>query len=225
MRAALFWTPPPHDPLTQAANIWLGRDPERNIACPQPDIRGLAAATETPRWYGFHATLRPPMRLATSWHGFHAAAGHLASTFDCFDLPPLEVAELDGFLALCTTSTCHALHALADACIRETEPHRNPPTEAELARRRKTPLSANQEKMLGSWGYPYVMSEWRFHMTLTRRLDRSETAILLPAARAHFAQALIHTRRVEDIAIFTQIEQAPFLVAERLPLYSPRRHV
>ena len=224
MRAALFWTPPPHDPLTPAANTWLGRDAERNIACPQPAIPGLAEATEAPRLYGFHATLRPPMRLATSWHAFQAAAEHLASTHDAFDLPPLEVAELDGFLALRETAACPALHALSDACIRETEPHRLPTTQAELAKRRKAQLSSTQEKMLSRWGYPYVMSEWRFHMTLTRRLDRSETAILLPAARAHFAQALAKTRRIEDIAIFTQIEQAPFLIAEKLPLYSPRRH-
>jgi hypothetical protein len=224
MRAALFWTPPPHDPLTQAANIWLGRDPERNIACPQPAIPGLAEATAAPCHYGFHATLRPPMRLATTWHAFQAAAAHLASTIDAFDLPPLEIAELDGFLALRETISCPALHHLADACIRATDPHRLPPSGAELARRRNAHLSPDQERMLDRWGYPYVMSEWRFHMTLTRRLDPSEMAILLPAARAHFSEALAKTQRVEDIAIFTQVEQAPFLVAEKLPLYSPRRH-
>jgi hypothetical protein len=218
MRAAVFWTPPPDDPLCLAANIWLGRDPERNIACPQPAIPGLAEATASPRHYGFHATLRPPMRLATTWQAFQNTAEHLAHNVQSFELPRLEVAEMAGFLALRATAPCPALHALANACVSATDPHRLLPDEAELARRRQTPLTPRQETMLERWGYPYVMEEWRFHMTLTRRLDPAKMATLLPAARTYFAQALARTRRVEDIAIFTQAEQAPFLIAERLAL-------
>ncbi len=217
MRAALFWSPNPDNPLSHAANTWLGRDPERNIACPQPTIPGLAEATEAPRLYGFHATLRPPMRLATDWHDFHATAEHLAQSQTPFDLPSLEVAEIGGFLALRETSPCSALHALADACVRDTDPHRLPLTDVELAKRRTTKLTPSQETMLARWGYPYVMQEWRFHMTLTGRLDPAEMAILLPAARMYFAEALTKVQRVEDIAIFTQAGQAPFLIAERLP--------
>ena len=218
MRAALFWTPLPVDPLWTAANSWLGRDPDRNIAVPQPAIPGLAEATAAPRHYGFHATLRPPMRLATNWHAFRATAEGLAQRLQSFELPGLDVAEMGGFLALRATAPCCALHVLADACVDATNPHRLPPDAAELARRRTTPLTSNQEAMLERWGYPYVMEDWRFHMTLTRRLDPAEMAILLPAARRHFAPALTRTRRVEDITIFTQAEQAPFLIADRLAL-------
>jgi hypothetical protein len=220
-RAALYWAPPPDDPLAQAGKTWLGRDPECNVACPQPDIPGLAEATEAPRLYGFHATLRPPMRLATGWAEFCAAAERLARTTAAFDLPPLEVAELSGFLALRETAPSPALRHLADAAIIATNPHRLPPSAAELAARRASRLTPRQEDMLCRWGYPYVMEDWRFHMTLTRRLDRTEIATLLPAARAHFKGALALPRRVADIAVFTQASQerkSPFLVAERFDL-------
>ena len=50
-------------------------------------------------------------------------------------------------------------------------PFARPPGAAELERRRKAGLSAAQEKMLLRWGYPYVLDEFRFHLTLTGRLQ------------------------------------------------------
>ncbi len=40
----------------------------------------------------------------------------------------------------------------------------------ELQRRRAANLTPRQEFLLMHWGYPYVLDEFRFHMTLTRRL-------------------------------------------------------
>ena len=217
-RAALYWAPPPGDQLANAGKTWLGRDAEGNLAMAQPPIPGIAEATEAPRGYGFHATLRPPMRLATGWAEFCAAAEAVARSTRPFDLPALEVAEISGFLALRETTPCPALQALADSCVRMTEPHRLPPDPRELARRRAQHLTPRQEQMLQRWGYPYVMAEWRFHMTLTRRLAPAEMAVFRKAAEDHFAGTLA-ARPIEEIAIFTQAAQgAPFLVAERISL-------
>jgi hypothetical protein len=218
-RAALYWTPPPDDILAVAGKSWLGRDAEGNLAIAQPVLPGIADATEAPRLYGFHATLRPPMRLATGWAEFCAAAEEVARTITPFDLPALEVAEMSGFLALRETAPCPALQALADLCVRLTEPHRLAPDPGELARRRAQRLTPRQDQMLVRWGYPYVMAEWRFHMTLTRRLAASERDVLRPAAEDHFANALKIPRRVEALAIFTQAGPGePFLVGERISL-------
>ena len=73
--------------------------------------------------------------------------------------------------------------------------------------------------MLERWGYPYVFGTWFFHMTLTRRLNETEKAVFLPAARTHFAQALTVPRRVVDICLFAQRAAAePFVIAERVAL-------
>ena len=217
-RAALYWAPEPADPLTQAGNLWLGRDPERGTPMSQPPLAGLPEATAAPRLYGFHATLRPPMRLSTGWPEFIQAAHRIAESVPSFDLPTLQVADMDGFLALREMAHSPLLQNLADACVRGTDRHRLRPDPAELARRRASGLSPRQDEMLLQWGYPYVFSEWRFHMTLTRRLDSAEMARLLPAAQAHFAEALALPRRVESLTVFTQRAGQAFLIAERIAL-------
>ena len=216
-RVAVYYAPTPKDPLWPAANTWLGRDPETAAPVPQPPIPGIAEATAEPRLYGFHATLKPPMRLLTSYGAFLADAKRLAATLTPFDLPRLEVADLRGFLALRETAPCPPLHALADTCVATLDEHRAPPDDAELARRRKHGLPPAQDAMLVRWGYPHVFETWFFHMTLTRRLSPEAQAVFRPAAETWFAPALALPRRVDALTVFTQAAPgAPFLVAERL---------
>lgn len=219
MRAALYYAPAPGDPLWRAGCAWLGRDPETAATLLQPDVPGVYDVTADARLYGFHATLKPPISLATSWGAFMRDAEALAGRLAPFDLPPLAVADLSGFLALCPTAPSPALQALADACVEGVDRHRAPPDEAELARRRGTGLSPEREANLRRWGYPDVFGTWRFHMTLTRRLRDAEREVYRPAAEAWFAPALALPRRVEDVCVFTQPAPGrPFTIAERLPL-------
>jgi len=218
-RVALYYAPALSDPLWKAACSWLGRDPETAAALPQPDLPDIHAVTADARMYGFHCTLKPPMRLATNYGAFVDDAAALARGIAPFAMPPLHVADLSGFLAVREAEPCPALHALADACVAGVDRHRAPPDAIELARRRKGRLSAAHEANLRRWGYPGVFGEWRFHMTLTRRLTDSERALFQPAAVAHLANALPHPRRVDEICVFTQAGTgAPFTIAERLPL-------
>jgi hypothetical protein len=217
MRVAIYWTPAVADPLATLGHSWLGRDAESNIALPQPQVANISELTEAPRHYGFHCTLRPPMRLASSWGEFHDAARRVAAAMRPFALPPLVLRDIDGFLALTLAHPSPAMQALADACVRETEPCRRPAPADELARRRAAGLSPRQEDLLQRWGYPYVMTEWYFHLTLTRRLSPAEHARVLPAARQHFAAALDIPRMVEEVCIFTR-SGGDFLIAERLAL-------
>jgi putative phosphonate metabolism protein len=220
-RVALYYAPLPDDPLTRLSSAWLGRDPITNAPVRQPDIDDIAEVTAEPRLYGFHATLKPPMRLieGTDWRDLMAAVRTMAAKMSPFDLPPLSVQDLQGFLALRETEASVALQALADTCVADLDAFRAPPSEEELARRRKSSLSAEQHAMLQRWGYPYVFSTWFFHMTLTRRLTAEEKARLQPAAEAWFAPAMAQPRRVQDICLFTQTEPgAAFTLAERVRL-------
>ncbi len=63
---------------------------------------------------------------------------------------------------------------LAELCVKDLDRFRAPPVAAELARRRGAGLSLRQETLLARWGYPYVLDEVRFHMTLTARLAGEE---------------------------------------------------
>jgi putative phosphonate metabolism protein len=220
-RVAAYYAPLPDDPLFTLAAAWLGRDPARGAAVPQPDIPGIAEVTAEPRLYGFHATLKPPMRLAEGcqWSDVVEAAAALAERTAPFDLPPLAVSDVFGFLALRETEPCPPLQALADACVEHLDPLRAPATEAELARRRRSNLAPQQDAMLVRWGYPYVFDTWFFHMTLTRRLNPQEKCLYQPAATAFLAHALAIRRRVTDLCLFVQPEpQSAFMIAARVPL-------
>jgi len=220
-RVAIYYAPLADDPLTGLATRWLGHDPVTGAPAAQPPVPGIEEATAEPRRYGFHATLKPPMRLAEGrgWRELMTAVRAVAARIAPFDLPRLAVQDLWGFLALRETEPCPALQALADACVEQLDDFRAPPSEAELARRRASRLSAEQDAMLQRWGYPYVFESWFFHMTLTRRLSGPEKAVFMPAAEAWFAPALEVPRRVVDLAIFTQASSdAAFNIAERVRL-------
>ena len=221
LRVALYYAPALDDPLWSLGASWLGRDPETNAPVKQPAIPGIAEVTADPRLYGFHATLKPPMRLRAgiSWNDVLRATDDVAAGIAPFDLPTLALSDIHGFLALRETTPSVPLQALSDACVAGLDHLREPPDAAELARRRKGGLAPAHDAMLVRWGYPYVFATWFFHMTLTRRLDPAGHATFLPAAETHMAPALARARRVEDICLFTQAEPgAPFLLADRLPL-------
>ncbi len=220
-RLALYWAPEADDPLHRLGSAWLGRDAETGAPLPQPVLPGLdiAEVTADARRYGLHATLKPPFRLRVSWAEAMAAVEALAARLSPFELPPLAVEDLEGFLALRETAPCPALRSLADACVEGLEACRAPPDEAELARRRQARLSPRQEALLGRYGYPYVMEEWRFHVTLSRRLSAAEMAVVRPAVTDFLGEAPGRRRRVEAITLFTQAKAgAPLLIAERLRL-------
>lgn len=220
-RLALYWAPELEDPLHAAASAWLGRDAETGATLPQAPLGGLDAAeiTADARRYGFHATLKPPFRLGTTYAEARAAAMDLAARTRPFALPPLRVADLDGFLALREVTRCPALHAFADDCVRALEPHRAPATAAEIARRRPERLPERERGYLAQWGYPHVFEAWRFHLTLSRRLSAEEMAVVRPAAEAALGTIAGQPRFVRQLCLFTQAgPDSPFLIAERLPL-------
>jgi len=220
-RVAVYYAPQSEDPLFTKAAVWLGRDPASGASTPQPDLQDIGEVTAEPRLYGFHATLKPPFRLARvrQWFDLLEATTELANHTAPFTLPKLAVSDVFGFLALRETTHCPRLQGLADACVAHLDQFRAPPSEAELARRRRTRLTPPQDAMLVRWGYPYVFETWFFHMTLTRRLNAEEKALYQLAAEQYFASALALPRHVTDICLFLQPEAgAPFVIAERLKL-------
>lgn len=220
-RIALYWAPEQDDPLHAAGSAWLGRDAASGAALPQPALPGhdIAALTADPRGYGLHATLKPPFRLVNGYDAARDAAAALAARLAPFDLPPLAVHDLDGFLALRETTPCPPLHRFAEACVEALDAHRAPPTESEIARRRPDRLTVAQRLNLERWGYPYVFGEWRFHVTLTRRLAPEEKAVVLPAVTDFLGASPARPRRVAAITLFAQAGPGePFTIVERLPL-------
>ena len=226
-RFAIYFAPPEESPLTQMAAAWLGRDafPRSAAALVEPPRNGFSrevwrAATSDPRMYGFHATLKPPFRLAA-----HARPEELfdrarafARSQEKFDAPPLQVSSLSSFLALTLSEPSTRLEALAEACVREFDAFRALPLDEELARRRRARLSPKHLEYLERWGYPYVMDEWRFHMTLTSSLEPPLFDQIGAHLKGLFTPHCAAPLPVDSICIFEQpSEGEPFYVAERFP--------
>ena len=98
----------------------------------------------------------------------------------------LSLTQLGRFMALTASGNTAQLGGLAAMCVETLDVFRAPATPDELAKRRAGGLSQGQEAMLQRWGYPYVMDEFRFHMTLTGKLPKAS----LPGVRAVLDSAL-----------------------------------
>lgn len=202
-RYALYFVPPAGG-LAHAGAAWLGWDSATGQSVAQPEVAGLGPATEAPRKYGFHATLKAPFRLAEGvtradlTEALVQVAAHLAPV----EVAGLEVAAVAGsFLALRPEGSEADLRALCAAVVTRFEPFRAALTPEALARRRPETLTERQRDLLTAFGYPYVFEEFRFHMSLTGTLDAGMLAQIEPLARAWFAPHLPRPFRLDRLCL------------------------
>jgi hypothetical protein len=213
-RVAVYYAPAADDPLWAACTAWLGRDPETGATLDKPPIAGIFAATSSPRRYGAHATLKPPMRLRGAYEDFVADVERLAAGLRDFSMPLLTVDYLKNFLALCPQSPLAELDAAAARCVTELDHHRLPEDAASQARR-AAGRSASELENLARWGYPLVLDDWKFHITLSN----AGAPDLLAAAQAYFAPALARPRMFASLAIFCEAEPGgDFRLVRRIKL-------
>lgn len=195
-RYAVYFAPDPASAWWQSGCAWLGRDALTGRTIEQPRVETLDAATvaqltAAPRRYGWHATLKPPFRLAAGVDEdvLYARVALLAASLHPVPLGALGVAPLGRFIALVPQRASSALNDLATRCVVELDDLRAPPSRDDYTRRRTQALGAREHELLERYGYPYVLDRFRFHFSLTGALDaadRQHAARLLRAARLHF---------------------------------------
>jgi hypothetical protein len=153
-RYALYYAPHPDSPWGRFGSDWTGRCAFYGGTCTQRapagfDAGTFARLTAGPRRYGFHATLKPPFRLAQgrSLDSLTRALREACRQEEGFELPPLKVRELDGFLAL----VAEPMHEGS----------------ARIERLAARMVDARERELLERWGYPWVLDRFRFHFSLT----------------------------------------------------------
>jgi hypothetical protein len=222
-RLAVYVIPRPGAFAARAAE-WLGWDPVEGRSLPHPDLPGLpgppADLTAEPRRYGFHGTLRAPFRPAgvMTIERVSREVGDLAQRLAPAACDGLGLESIDGFLAFTPTGPDAALRRLAAAVVEGTDALRAPLSEAEMARRGPERLSPRQRSFLVRWGYPFVMEDFRFHLTLTGRLARDEAARVAPVLAAHFAPVLPRPFVVEDLCLCGEDGGGRFHLLDRYAL-------
>ena len=210
-RYALYLAPGHAIPLWLAASTWLGRDPAA------PRHLGPRPLRTEPWRYGFHATLKPPLRLAaghprptcsprcSSWRSSTRPsscrlAGGLAGW-----LPALRLVQ-----AIARAPASSWPMPLC-ACSTPTAPHTPRPSASAIL---SPGLNAAQREHVLRWGYAHVFEHWRLHFTLTDRLDalpELERAGLRATAATHFAAALAMPCRIESLALSPRPRPASLL--------------
>lgn len=212
-RYALYLTPP------LASDLWtfgcdvLGRD-----ASTGQDLETFAPEghnpelwrklTEEPRRYGFHATLIAPFVLRADLEipdliDAVAAFARTQQPFETGELKIGKIAAADGraFVALTPSGRSRALHALEEQAVRRLDGLRAPLSGAERRRREASGLTPLQRYYLDAWGYPYVLNEFRPHLTLTNALDDPEP--VAKALRWDFQMRVAAPHlRIETVTLF-----------------------
>jgi putative phosphonate metabolism protein len=221
-RYGIYYAPAQDHALSAAAAAWLGRDAWTGAAIMRPAVMGLGdqdpdALTADPRHYGFHATLKAPFELAEGQREaeLDAAVAAIASSQAAFNAP-IAVQALGEFVAFRLSVPAPAMQFLHETCVRALEPFRAPLGEADLARRRRARMNADQDARLVAFGYPWIFEDFRFHMTLTGRI-REEGSLerVVAALSAHFA-AFNGPHLFDGLCLFRQPDRAsPFTVIAR----------
>jgi putative phosphonate metabolism protein len=185
-------------------DAWSGEDLPFPRGLP-PDWRDL---TSDPRKYGFHATLKAPFALApgASESELAAACADFARAPHAVPVIAPAVASISGFIAVIPTEPPDEMLRFAADCVRVFDAFRAPLTPEDRARRRPDKLTPRQRDYLDRWGYPYVMDEFRFHMTLTGRLDSTRRGPVLHLLNERFQDIGVKSLAIDGIALFKQAD-------------------
>jgi putative phosphonate metabolism protein len=222
-RSAIYFAPASGSALEAFGCGWLGRA-LNGAPLAQPAVFGLDRArlweiTRSPRYYGFHGTLKAPFALADgrSAESLDEAIDGFVRGRAPFDVR-LKIGSLDGFIAFVPAAASPALDALAADCVQAFDGFRAPLCDAEIARRRAAGLTPRQDRYLLRHGYPYVLDDFGFHMTLTERLQPPEHDEVLAILAERAAPICAKPLRIDAIATFEQAShEAPFILRRRFP--------
>lgn len=222
MRYAIYFSPAKDHPLTETASRWLGRNAFSGTL--HDDHHDYADLTEEPRRYGFHATLKAPFELAEKYSEAEllAAVENFAANQSAFEIPRVVVGALGPFFALVPDRIYQPLQDFAAEVVDHFDRFRAPLSETDIARRRPQMLTESQRQNLSLWGYPHVMDDFRFHMTLTGRIDENEQPAIKEVLSTRFAEFTDRPLAISGLALFIEETRgAPFTVHSWHPLAQP----
>ncbi len=239
MRYALYHIPEQQSPLAMLGASLLGWDiydaaksdpkiilhafAKVGLVCSQKMLEHI---TQEACRYGLHATLKAPFYLAEGCREEQLieAVDAFAITQQAFILPPLQVRRIDNFIAITLQKRAlqehaHAqkIHDFAAQCLKVFEDFRRPPSAMELVRRRQKTMTLRQEEYLLKFGYPYVLEDFRFHITLCHlfeneslndSLEQALGRIFAPYLQKHSVNA-VYLCRSDAMGRFSILHKAP----------------
>jgi hypothetical protein len=216
-RYAIYYIP--DLPLFQIGSDWLGWNSltgqETTLSANHHRI------TDRPRKYGFHATMKPPFSLASN-----STQGELQDAFQafCATVSPatggtLKISRLGRFLAMTQDVQSNDVTDLAASTVSHFDKFRAPLSDNDIQKRRQRRLTPEQDALMLRWGYPYVMQEFKFHMTLTGPLQNDEIVSIEQLANTRFQEFIGQSLNIASLALLGEDrDSGRFHVIEKLSL-------
>ncbi len=233
-RYAIYYVPERQSPLSIQGAALLGRDIHtgqacdsfhahkflsESIACINKEYEKtcLKKLTNEARRYGLHATVKAPFYLAKGYSEAELikALDNFAKDEKAFVLPRLHLCRIGSFFALALkedgeNEKTKKMHELAAKCVQVFDNFRAPASTEELARRRQKTLSQRQEGYLLRYGYPYVLDEFRFHITLCHLSKEALFDESLEKALAKFIEPCLGGNIFGALALCRSDEEGEF---------------
>lgn len=215
LRYAVYWVPPASDPLAEFGCRWTGWCAESGekhprLASPAAGL-DLETITRETSLQGLNAVLRAPFRLVRAWKiwSLQRALALLADELEEVEVPALDVAVVDGRVALVTRVPSARLDRLARRVREATAPFESPP------RRELAPADPGRDGV-------EARTADRFHMPLTDRLTPDCAALLAGRIRPMLAEVLDAPRQLGDVALVADPgDGRRARVVEHYPLAGP----
>lgn len=219
-RYAIYYTPPA-GLFAEFGASWLGWNPETGKAVIQSGLIGLdqAELTKEPQKYGFHATLKAPFRLndTANLNDLSGAVDLLARDLKPPPLTELELSLIGGFFALRPAQDTVQMRAFATQVVMQLDPLRATLNEVEISRRNPGRLSPKQRSYLDRWGYPYVLDEFCFHMTLSGHLSERDMPYIQHALEARLKNIPMPDQ-IDALSLMGEASDGRFYMIARYPL-------
>jgi hypothetical protein len=222
-RLAVYYLPPARSALWRAGTAALGYSCRLGAAVgrpgggapPRPAGDGSAPRLRSrAALYGFHATMAAPFRAAAGGRGIDRGLEAILASARPVRMPRMRLVLMrDSFPALVPEGAAEGLGALERALVEGLRPCAEAPDEECI--RRRGHLTARQRAYAEAWGYPYVLEEFRFHMSLgdfpDRRFLEELSAAFTPEALAPFV--------MDTLCLCAQPSpSAPFRLIREIPL-------
>ena len=214
-RYAIYFAP--DTPWGDLGASWLGWD-NRSSAIPETYDSVRSDWVSRPKKYGFHATIKAPFRMSDglSEAQLMTALEELCATLSAVDLPSFSQTRLGAFYAFTAPGENAELQTLAAQVVKDLDAYRAPLTEQDIERRRASRLSPEQDALMLTWGYPHVMDQFKFHMTLTGPMGAS--AAIEEAVDRHFEPVAEEPSRLDSLSLMGEREDGFFETISRYSL-------
>jgi hypothetical protein len=197
-RYAIYWTPRPGTAVAEFGALWFGGFETFGLA---PEL--AQRATKAPAVYGLHATFKAPFRLRDD-----VAPEELRDALDDFcanrraPAPGrLMLGYHQRYLTLLLSGHQADVDWLAAECVTYFDRFRAPLDEEDNARRELDGLSEQEEAFLREFGYPYVLSAFRFHISLAGPLESAELDEVAKALQPQLAPFMSEPFEISDLSL------------------------